>query len=74
MIARSVACYLCVVSFALTGLRARGVYRLDRAWLCPADERVYRMAYWQNSAGEVELPSGFRSHCCREARSQEARP
>ncbi len=59
---------------AVTGLTGRGVYRLDRAWLCPTDERVYRMAYWQNSAGEVELPSGFRSHCCREARSQEARP
>ena len=59
---------------ALTGVAGRRVYRLDRAWVCPTDERLYRLAYWQRSAGELEMPSSLRLYCCRQAGSQEARP
>ncbi len=43
----------------------RGTYRVDRAWLCETEQRVYRMSYWQKARGEVQFPADLTVHCCR---------
>ena len=43
----------------LVGLLRKGVSRLDRAWLCREQQRVYRVACWRRARGETEWPAGL---------------
>lgn len=47
-----------------TGALGRRVHRLDRAWQCDRERRVYRVSCWGRSAGEIDLPPGLKVHCC----------
>jgi hypothetical protein len=41
--------------------------RRDFAWLCPVEERVYRLAFVETTREPfVQLPEGFAVQCCRE--------
>jgi len=42
----------------------RGLSRLDRAWLCPAEQRVYRVVYRRRARGPVDWPEGLEVGCC----------
>ena len=42
----------------------RGIRRLDRAWLCRAEDRIYRLAYWRTAAGPIDWPEGLQVGCC----------
>jgi len=46
-------------------MTGRGIHRLDRAWVCPTEQRVYRTAYWRRAVGEVEFPPELEVSCCR---------
>ena len=40
--------------------------KLDRAWQCPADGRVYRISHWAKSRTEqIDLPAELAVRCCR---------
>lgn len=46
----------------------RGIhrYRLDTAWTCPIEERVYRVTCTRSSKAEdLEFPDGLKINCCR---------
>jgi len=43
----------------------RAEHRLERAWRCAADDRIYRLTYQQRWAGEIDWPAGLEVHCCR---------
>lgn len=49
----------------LAGLVGRGEHRLDRAWRCPGQARVYRLACQRRAPGEIDWPAGLEVHCCR---------
>jgi len=42
----------------------RGIRRLDRAWLCRAEERIYRVSYWRRATGEIDWPERLEVGCC----------
>lgn len=43
----------------LTAVARKGVSRLDRAWLCRQDQRVYRVGCWRRASGEIDWPAGL---------------
>ena len=49
----------------LSSVLGRGEHRLERAWRCPAEQRVYRLTSQQRSAGAGDWPGGLEVHCCR---------
>ena len=52
----------------VTFLLRTGMSRLDRAWLCRNEARVYRVAYWDRAAGQIDWPAGLEVHCCQGVR------
>ncbi len=47
---------------SLLGIRR---LRVDRAWRCPIEDRIYHMSYAVRSRGElIELPDGLEVQCC----------
>jgi len=42
----------------------RGTSRLDRAWLCRAEERIYRLSYWRPATGPIDWPECLEVGCC----------
>ncbi len=52
----------------LRSLAGRGDYRLDRAWNCSDQGRVYWLTYRQRSAVEVDWPAQLEVNCCRRVR------
>jgi hypothetical protein len=50
----------------LAGLRGVRRLRLDLAWLCPAEERLYHMAFHRVCRDEtISFPPGVEVRCCR---------
>ncbi len=50
----------------VSSLRGLRLIKLDRAWLCPAENRVYRLVISARSATEeISLPEGLAVRCCR---------
>ncbi len=56
----------------LAALAGRTEHQLDRAWVCPTQERVYRLTYRQRSGSELDWPEGVEVHCCRRVRMRPA--
>ena len=54
------------------GLRNRltetGVYRIERAWSCPEQDRVYRLSFESHCSGRIDWPEGLEVRCCRVVR------
>jgi len=50
----------------LDSLRGRRRLRVDAAWQCPVEGRVYHVSYVKTCrAEELSLPAGFAVRCCR---------
>jgi len=53
----------------LCSLRGLRTLRLDVAWECPKEGRVYHVSYAERSRGDaVELPKHFQVRCCKPVR------
>jgi len=44
------------------------VSRVDVAWSCPQQDRVYRVGLWQRTSGDVDWPEPLEVRCCRTVR------
>ena len=43
----------------------RGTRRVDLAWTCPGQDRVYRVGVWQRTVRDIDWPRPLAVHCCR---------
>lgn len=54
----------------LDALRGMARVRLDQAWHCDEENRIYHVSYCEQSRGEeIALPEGLEVRCCRPAPS-----
>jgi len=52
----------------LAALRGRRSVRMDLAWLCPQENRLYHVSYTEPTRQEeTQAPAGLAVHCCRGA-------
>ncbi len=50
----------------VSSLRGRRLIKLDRAWLCPSENRVYRVTIAARSTTEeISIPDGLAIRCCK---------
>jgi hypothetical protein len=58
----------------LARLLGAGIARTDVAWLCPRQERLYHVRWWQRRAAPTHWPDGLQVHCCRQVSMAGGRP
>lgn len=57
----------CTKVGTLATLRGRRLLRVDVAWLCPVDGRLYHVAHWKvQRERSLELPAEWKMDCCRQ--------
>lgn len=52
----------------------KGEHRLDRAWRCDRQERIYRLAYRRRGPSEIQWPAGLEVRCCRSVKMSSGVP